>query len=157
MDALNDRLRHALRISGLSQAELARRCRVKQPSVNGWLSGKARFLRGENLLRAATALGVSELWLAEGKGPMQRPSAAHGVSPDAHSVSPDAHSVSPDDPDADYVRLPLMDEHVAAGMGIGDPQFTRDVVAHVDVLRSWAQRELRVPLGAVRVITARGD
>jgi len=56
--------------TGISQAELARQCGIKQPSVNGWLSGKAKFLRGENLLKAAAALGVSEEWLATGDGPM---------------------------------------------------------------------------------------
>jgi transcriptional regulator with XRE-family HTH domain len=56
---------------GISQAELARQCGVKQPSVHGWLSGKSKFLRGENLLRAASALKVAEEWLATGQGPME--------------------------------------------------------------------------------------
>ena len=56
--------------AGLSQADLARACDVKPPSVNGWLSGKAKFLRGENLLKASAALGVNEKWLATGEGPM---------------------------------------------------------------------------------------
>ena len=54
--------------AGLSQADLARECGVKPPSVNGWLSGKSKFLRGENLLKAAKALNVSQSWLATGKG-----------------------------------------------------------------------------------------
>lgn len=69
---LSERLRIAMKQAGINQAELARACDVKPPSVNGWLSGKSRFLRGENLLKAAKALGVSELWLAEGKGQMRR-------------------------------------------------------------------------------------
>lgn len=54
----------------MSQAQLARACGVKQPSVHGWLSGKSKFLRGENLLRAAEALDVNDQWLATGDGPM---------------------------------------------------------------------------------------
>lgn len=67
---LAERIRAAMKASGVSQAELARACDVKPPSVNGWLSGKAKFLRGENLLKAARALGVSQDWLATGRGSM---------------------------------------------------------------------------------------
>jgi SOS-response transcriptional repressor LexA len=67
---LADRLLTAMERAGLSQADLARACDVKPPSVNGWLSGKAKFLRGENLLKASAALGVNEKWLATGEGPM---------------------------------------------------------------------------------------
>lgn len=92
MSTLSERLQQALRRSGISQAELARRCGVKQPSVHGWLSGKAKFLRGENLLKAASVLGVSEDWLATGRGamdtppahraPAQGPSARQPMTPD---------------------------------------------------------------------------
>jgi SOS-response transcriptional repressor LexA len=67
---LSDRLTLAMSSAGISQAELARACKVKPPSVHGWLSGKAKFLRGENLLLAAAALGVNQQWLATGEGPM---------------------------------------------------------------------------------------
>lgn len=69
--SLADRLTRALAESGLTQAELARACGVKPPSVSGWLSGKSKFLRGENLLSAAAALGVRQQWLATGDGPMK--------------------------------------------------------------------------------------
>lgn len=71
---LSDRLRQSMTAAGISQAELARACRVKPPSVHGWLSGKAKYLRGENLLRAAKALDVSDDWLATGCGPRERSS-----------------------------------------------------------------------------------
>jgi transcriptional regulator with XRE-family HTH domain len=57
-----------MRRAGISQAELARACGVKAPSVHSWLSGKSKFLRGHNLLAAAKALNVSQNWLATGKG-----------------------------------------------------------------------------------------
>ena len=66
--------------SGITQAELARACGVKPPSVNGWLSGKSKFLRGENLLKAAAVLGVSQQWLATGEGPMAAAVAPSGSS-----------------------------------------------------------------------------
>lgn len=74
---ISERLKQAMEAAGISQAELARRCDVKPPSVNGWLSGKAKFLRGENLLAAAKALGVSQHWLATGFGEM-KPSSIDG-------------------------------------------------------------------------------
>lgn len=73
---LSDRLRLAMQQANMSQAELARACGVRPPSVSGWLSDKSKYLRGENLLRAAKALGVSDIWLATGVGYMQRGSAA---------------------------------------------------------------------------------
>lgn len=69
---LSERIREAMREAGVSQVALAKACGVKPPSVNGWLSGKSKFLRGENLLKAASALKVSEEWLAEGRGPMKK-------------------------------------------------------------------------------------
>ena len=76
---LSDRLTLAMSSAGISQADLARACKVKPPSVHGWLSGKAKFLRGENLLLAAAALGVNQQWLATGEGPML-PGAEHQVT-----------------------------------------------------------------------------
>ena len=67
--------------AGITQAELARLCGVKPPSVNGWLSGKSKFLRGENLLQAANALKVNQQWLATGEGPMSNPSSHSNIEP----------------------------------------------------------------------------
>ena len=73
---LSDRLKRAMEEAGVSQAELARACGVSPPSVHGWLSGKSKYLRGENLLAAAKSLGVAQQWLANGVGPMKRSSGA---------------------------------------------------------------------------------
>lgn len=79
--SLSERIRVAMAAAGVSQAALARACGVKPPSVSGWLSGKSKFLRGENLLMAARALNVDEDWLATGKGNMS----PEGRSPGAPS------------------------------------------------------------------------
>lgn len=68
--SLSERIKLAMDKAGISQVELARACGVKPPSVHGWLSGKSKFLRGENLLQAARALNVTQDWLATGAGPM---------------------------------------------------------------------------------------
>lgn len=87
MTTLAERLTEAMRASSISQAELARACGVKPPSVSGWLSGKSKFLRGENLLAAAKALNVSESWLATGLGPMKVSEIKGNSYPMAHPVS----------------------------------------------------------------------
>jgi transcriptional regulator with XRE-family HTH domain len=72
MSTLSDRLNAAL--TGpprLSQADLARACGVKPPSVSDWISGKTKRLSGSNLLAAARFLGVNPEWLASGKGPRE--------------------------------------------------------------------------------------
>jgi SOS-response transcriptional repressor LexA len=79
--SLSDRLTIAMSRAGITQAELARLCGVKPPSVNGWLSGKSKFLRGENLLQAANALKVNQQWLATGEGPMSNPSGHSNLEP----------------------------------------------------------------------------
>lgn len=76
MSTLADRLTWAMNEAGVSQADLARACGVKPPSVHGWLSGKSKFLRGENLLKAASTLNVNQQWLATGDGSMRSSSHA---------------------------------------------------------------------------------
>ena len=68
---LSERIKLAMDAAGMTQVDLARACGVKPPSVHGWLSGKSKFLRGENLLQAARALNVNQDWLATGNGPMR--------------------------------------------------------------------------------------
>jgi transcriptional regulator with XRE-family HTH domain len=69
--SLRERLEAALvRNPDLSKAGLARACDVRQPSVSDWFNGRTKRLTGENLLNAAAYLGVSDTWLATGKGEM---------------------------------------------------------------------------------------
>lgn len=72
MKNLSDRLRLAMaETPGMTQVKLAKVCGVSQPSVNDWLSGKTKTVRGPGLLFAAAALGVNALWLGTGKGGMR--------------------------------------------------------------------------------------
>lgn len=91
MNTLADRLRLAMTEAGLNQVQLAQAVGVKPPSVNGWLSSKAKYLRGENLLKAARALGVSQEWLATGRGPMRGPDTE--AEPGSQSVRIDPDTV----------------------------------------------------------------
>lgn len=53
---------------GLSNARLAAACGVSPPTAFNWHSGRTKSIKGEPLLKAARALGVTPDWLATGKG-----------------------------------------------------------------------------------------
>lgn len=72
---LKDRIKKAMELAGINQAELAAACGVSRPSVNDWVRGETRSLKGASLTRASKALGVNADWLAHGAGPMRRESA----------------------------------------------------------------------------------
>lgn len=72
MSSIRERLAIALaKKRNGSQAELARACGVKQPSVNDWFSGKTKTLKADSLVKAARYLGVRLEWLQSGLGPMR--------------------------------------------------------------------------------------
>jgi transcriptional regulator with XRE-family HTH domain len=63
--SIGDRLRHARKLNGLSQSDLAERVGVSQPAVANWESG-VHDPRRVMLAKLADALGVSPSWLASG-------------------------------------------------------------------------------------------
>jgi phage repressor protein C with HTH and peptisase S24 domain len=72
MSTFTERIREAMALAhGVKQADLARACGISTASVNNWFSGLSKSLRGKNLLIVAEKLGVSPLWLSEGRGPMK--------------------------------------------------------------------------------------
>lgn len=145
---LKDRLTRAIEENPeLSQADLARSCKIKAPSVSDWFSGATKTLKGSNLLNAATYLGVSPQWLATGQGPM-RPA----IGQEFFSVAESSNENQPG-----YVRFQLLEG--AGGMGDGAvnddyPEVIREVnVAEWEVRRKLGF--LPAP-GRIRLITGRG-
>ena len=59
-----------MKAMGINNAQLAAACNVKPPTSFNWASGKTKNIKGEPLLLAAKALGVTPEWLATGHGPM---------------------------------------------------------------------------------------
>lgn len=154
MTTLAERLTVAIARANLTKAELARRVGISAPSVNGWFTGKAKFLRGENLLAAAKALSVDEAWLATGKGQMEPRSG--GRVQEAHADYPVSPILETETP-LGYVRFDLFEG--AAGMGIGVVnQDYPEVVRTIEV----AEWEVRKKLGylpqpgRIQIITGRG-
>lgn len=80
MNTLADRLKIALEAKGLKQIDLVKATGAKGSSVSNWLSGKTKNLKGDNLVKAASLLGVSIDWLADGIGEMTPPSFFQSVS-----------------------------------------------------------------------------
>ena len=75
---MKERIKRARHERGWSQAELARRMSVTQPSVAEWESGrKAPSMK--NLVRLAKLLNVGFEWLSTERGVM-RPPPVHSVS-----------------------------------------------------------------------------
>ena len=143
--SLAQRLTNAMAIKGISQAELARACNVKPPSVHGWLSGKAKFLRGENLLLAAAALGVSQQWLATGEGAMQADAGSAPVAIDLDN--------NPDYPAIRRVRFRLS----AGASGFGVDYSHSEDGAPIVFQRGWYEARGLKPCKLFAVKVANGS
>jgi len=75
MRTLAERLHFALKAKKkidpqASQANLARWCGVRGPSVSDWFSGETKELKAETLLKASEYLNVMARWLLDGTGPI---------------------------------------------------------------------------------------
>jgi phage repressor protein C with HTH and peptisase S24 domain len=154
MSTLAERLTVAISRAKLTKAELARRVGISAPSVNGWFTGKAKFLRGENLLAAAKALGVDEGWLATGKG-QPEPKSGHRVEETSaeYGISRVLEAETP----PGYVRFELFEGGAGMGVGLVNQDFP-EVVRTIEV----AEWEVRKKLGflpqpgRIQIITGRG-
>lgn len=71
MSTLQSRIKDRMKAVGINNAQLAAACKVKPPTSFNWASGKTKNIKGEPLLLAAKALGVTPEWLSTGKGPME--------------------------------------------------------------------------------------
>lgn len=89
METLAERLRYALNETGRKQAELVAACGVKAASVSDWLSGKTKSLKAVTAQRAAAFLGVSLLWLTEGRGPVWVKDAGRVATPQPMEPGPE--------------------------------------------------------------------
>ena len=68
MSTLQDRVTERMEVMGLTNAQLAKASGVRPPTSFNWANGKTKNIKGEPLLKAARALGVTPQWLATGKG-----------------------------------------------------------------------------------------
>ncbi|MFA6180588.1 S24 family peptidase [Acidithiobacillus sp.] len=105
--SLADRLREGMAEKGLNQSQLAKLVGVTKASVSLWLSSATQELKGENLVRAAKVLGVTESWLQQGSLPKHHKSALQAPYPATKSGTARLdNNVSP--PEPSHRRVPLI-------------------------------------------------
>ncbi len=82
------RIKESLDAQGLSQAELARACKIGAGSVSGWFGqGKpTKMISGDNLVAAASFLGISPEFIMTGRGAGNSPSQSVGLDLDKLSI-----------------------------------------------------------------------
>lgn len=68
MSSLQERIKQALDTCNMKPAALAKKAKVSRATVSLWVNGPTQRIEGENLTRAAAALGVNAHWLATGEG-----------------------------------------------------------------------------------------
>lgn len=85
MSTLAARLQAALssRHPPANQAQLAKACGVRSPSVSDWFSGETKALKANSAAKAAAFLQVRLEWLLYGVGPMR----AMGEADHAYTVA----------------------------------------------------------------------
>jgi transcriptional regulator with XRE-family HTH domain len=67
MSDLRSRIIEALEKAHMKQIDLAKHAGVSRATVSLWVSGATKTIEGDNLTRAARALGVDAHWLATGE------------------------------------------------------------------------------------------
>jgi phage repressor protein C with HTH and peptisase S24 domain len=140
----------------VTQAALARACKVKPPSVSEWLSGKTKRLDGENLLKAASMLRVTPEWLAGVSNTMRYESdEAISLSRRIRDAEAEYSNLTPV---AGYIRFGLMEGSGSAGYGSVNDDFP-EVLRSIDI----AEWQVRQQLGfiptdnRVQLLTVRGN
>lgn len=121
------RLRHARKLRGLTQVQLAKSSGVAQGTISDLETGESKAPWGTNLVSLAQALKVSPEWLANGKGEMVASDTP--LSPQAMAVARDWESLTPEirQKIADMIRelatttksfgTPVEDDKVEAAYG----------------------------------------
>lgn len=116
---LRERIAEAMRRHpGLSQADVARACGVKTPSVTDWLNGKTKSLKPEPARRGAVLFGCDQNWLATGTGTPNWGGALSAQATATARATADLSVGKP--PDLDQAlrvvlaRLPGLDRYTAA-------------------------------------------
>lgn len=80
MSTLADRLRQAIKQSGLSEAEVARRVGISQQAVNSLVRG--RSTETAHIVKLADVLQVNVVWLDKGQGQMRDVNIRQGANPE---------------------------------------------------------------------------
>lgn len=129
MKTLSERISWLLDAYNLSQSELAKIAKVKQPSVAAWVNGRTQSLKADVALAICEKLPVMYNWLVTGQG----------------EPLPKGKDIVPVDIDVDsdeYVKIPVYKIECSAGHGRENaPTFTTDDEAEPKSYRaSWLHK-----------------
>lgn len=90
--SLSQRLREALDLAEMRQAELSRRLGIAPSSVSLWLSGR-NHPDAEHLSKLAVILDVSYEWLSTGRGEMRYSAQGQPLQPLTPALSTDERAL----------------------------------------------------------------
>lgn len=94
--AVGVRLRHARKLRGLTQVQLAKASGVKQSTISELETGESKSPWGTSLVQLAQSLQVSSEWLASGEGDMDKDKDGAPLPPDAIRVARDWLKLAPE-------------------------------------------------------------
>lgn len=149
MNTFATRVSIAITESGRTSQQIADMAGTSKGQVSQWRTeGKIQpeQVKADVLERISRTLQVRPRWLLYGELPMREGQSFENTIP----------AVAETEMPKGYVRFPLLEGFVSAGGG-GYVADYPEVVQYIDVAEDWAERNIRAPRSAVRVITARGD
>jgi phage repressor protein C with HTH and peptisase S24 domain len=161
MGTLGSRIKSAREAKGLTQTALAKYCGVSRNSVSQWEKDETEPT-GINLVKIARALGVSEVWLAEGREYRQHGTAERGPKGLPPSGTEVRHLVPfAEGGGLEHVAI-IPEIMVSAGMGdSGVPEietFGSDTVRdNWGLPEDYVRGELRSAANRLRIIDLKGD
>ncbi|GLR26532.1 LexA family transcriptional regulator [Limnobacter litoralis] len=118
-----------------NQSELARHLNVSPQTVNNW---EERGISKQGMLTAQKTVGCSAVWLETGQTPME-----FGSGQEIAETN------------SDYVSFDLLDVQASAGPGCSPVEFP-EIVRKINVLDTWAKKNLGSNTNNIRLISARG-
>lgn len=145
MNTLSDRISWILKNFGISQSDLARIAKIKQPSVNAWVSGKSETMKADVALAICDTLSISMKWLIKGEG---SPTLEENAEPKNVSIC---------EPNEDYEMIKVFKIQCAAGNGYEPPTYLPDIEAEPkSYRRSWIQKHHLSP-SKLKVFEVKGE
>lgn len=155
MSTLSERVLAALAAANMDQSELARRIGTSSVAVNNWCTGSTKSIKGENLLKAASALRVRPEWLSTGVGSMEV-SISEVLGPSIQTPQRPVVVVESDD-DIQHEVFAIPRYRVKASAGSGEPVFEIDTEGTPNYCRSgWALKNGFKPDSLFSIVAA-GD
>jgi len=153
--SIGERIKAARERMGLSQAGLAYKVGVSQPTVAAWEKVGAHKVNRSNLLRLASVLNVDPQWISFGTG--------RGIEEPLEDARPDGGA----NPRGGSADIPEVDAHTGAGLAADAPtvdvpagaysQSGHETVGIWSMPLDYLRHELRVPKLAVRLVEVIGD